>query len=228
MTNEEIIINGLKAGNAKNVILTELVRNDADLDLTKAGALIKQVGTDNNLILDNEAKDSLTAEVADQFTADGKLGREAAVTALMERGAMTKTAAVNRLKTYCANSDIEFPQASRASRDMDAVKNAYKTWFDGGETREAIEAGLIEHFGYTEKNVKQAYLKIGKELGLIEASVSTGRAELAAWFAVPENVEGDKAAIVSRLMESTGVAKATAETRYNMYLFAVEYQKQAA
>lgn len=226
MDNNSIVIEGLKKGLSKMAIMTNLIRNDSELDLTKAAALYKKVGSENNLILDNEAKDNLTVEIATKFNVEGKLNREDAVTELMNRGAMTKNAAVSRLKSYCIANKIDFPQAStRVSRDMEAVKAAYKTWHAGGYDRNAIESGLREHYGYTEKNVGQAYLKIGKELGLIQTTASVGRTELATWFANADNVKGEKKDVVAKLIKDTEIAPATAESRYAMYLFAVEYAK---
>ena len=228
MSNEETIIEGIKAGKTKGQVMADLIREDITLDLVKAGQLYAEVGAKEGLLLSAEQKESAVSKAVTDNTVEGKLNREAAVTALMTAASITKSSATNRLKAHCKEHGIEFPPAVRVGRDMEAVKDAYKKWWDAGTPRESIEAGLVKHYGYGEKSVGQAYVKIGRELGLIESGSAAGRVSLATWFANPANVEGDKAAIVARLMESTGVAKATADTRYGNWLFAVEYHKQLA
>lgn len=222
-SNKAIIVDGIKKGLTKMVIMVSLIRNDPSLDLTTANSLYKTVGTENNLLLDKDTKDKLVEEIGAKFTVEGKFDREKAVAELTERGGITKNSAVNRLKGYCASNEIEFPVASRSLRDMEAVHNAYKTWFEQKTSREAIQAGLVEHFKYPEKSVSQAYLKIGKELGLIAEEVSHGRADLAKWFATAENVKGEKKDIIARLRKDTQIAEATAKSRYTMYLFALDF-----
>lgn len=229
MTNNEIVTAGLKAGHSKNQIITDLVRSDPELDLVAAGSLYKEVGSSEGFLLNKDAKEALVAEVIAQYTTEDEgvvsVDREKIVNSLVERGHMSKNAATNQLKTHCAAHEIEFPSADRSGggRDMVAVKAAYKTWWEEGIVREQIEAGLIEHFKYTENSAKSAYLKLGKELGFIEEGVAQGRQVLAEWFANPEKVKGEKKDIVALLIEETGVAKATAETRYGAYLFAKAY-----
>lgn len=227
MDNSQIVINGLKTGASKMVILTSLIRNDETLDLGAAGVLYKRVGTENHLLLNKEDKDNLVVEIAAQFNTDGRLDREAAVNALCERGAMTKNAANNRLKGYCIQHKIEFPISVRggSSKDMVPIHEAYKSWMDQEASRESIQAGLVQHFGYTKKNVGQAFLKIGRELGFIEGGAAPGRNELAQWFATTENITGSKKEITERLVEDTGIAPATANSRYSNFLFAIEYHK---
>jgi hypothetical protein len=226
--NKNIIVEGIKAGKSKMVILTELLRADETLDLNTAGALYKEVGTGEKLLLTNEEKNELVSEVIAQYNTDEGFNRDEAVKVLAEKGAMTEAAAVSRLKAACKEAGVEFPVAVRAKRDMEAVKNAVKTWHEQGTTKEQILAGLIQHYDYTEKNAPAAYNKLGKEIGFIEGRVATGRIEQAAWFLNPANVKGTKAEIVERMMEAQGVTKATAETRYVIWQFAVEYHKQAS
>lgn len=234
MTNEELIVKGIKEGKTKGQVMADLIRQDTALDLVKAGALYAEVGAKEGLLLSAQEKTDAVGVAAKANSADGKLNRDAAVTALMAAASITKSAATTRLKAYCKDNSIEFPAASRTKRDMTAVHAAYKEWFEAGTAREQIEAGLVQHFGYGEKGVGQAYVKIGKELGLIEGGSAQGRVDLAAWFAdagnVTETKDGatvakSKADIVTKLMADTEVAKATAETRYGMWLFAVEYHK---
>jgi len=225
MSNESIIIDGIKAGNSKAAVLTALIRNDEKLDLGKAAELFKKVGTDEGLLLDNDTKDKLTVEIATANLDDERVfNREAATAQLVEKAALTKSAASNRLKAWCEDNDVTFPAAVRVGRDMQAVHESYTKWTEDGIDRDGIEAGLVEHFGYTENNVGSAFNKIGKELGFI----SSGRSDLAAWFADAENVVGDKAAITAKLMVDTGIAQATADVRYGMYLFALEFVKEVS
>lgn len=234
MSQKKIIVDGLKAGKTKNQILTDLIRGDASMDLVAAGKLYHEVGTAEGLIMSAEDKEKKINEIAAKHVAEGKLNREAATTELMQSAALSKGAATSRLKNYCEVNKVEFPAATRTKRDMEAVKTAYKAWWDDNVAREQIEAGLVQHFGYGEKSVGQAYIKIGRELGLIDEAGAQGRIELAAWFANADNVTKtengqtvakDKKDVVEKLMADTGVAKATAETRYGMYLFAVEFHK---
>lgn len=236
MDAKAIVTAGLKAGNSKMQILTDMIRADNALDLGSAGTIYKEVGTEQGYLLDKTAKEKLVKEIGAQYTipevpatddaeaVPATFNRTAGVNALVERAHLSKTVAVNHLKTYCAENGLVFPNADRTSRDMNAVKEYYKTYF-AETTREAMETALIANFAYTKKNVGQAFLKIGKELKLIAGGTAPGRSELAAWFTVGDNVKGEKKEVIKRLMEDTDIAKATAETRYGMYLFAVEYHK---
>jgi len=226
MSNTQIIIDGIKAGQAKTAILLTLVRNDSELDLVSASTLYGTVGKDNNLLLSSEDKTALVLSVVMDNMVDNTIQREAAVNALVERGMMTKSAAFGRIKKYAGENDLEISAAVRSTRDMEAVKAYVKDLNEKGHDDKVICDALVQHFGYTEKNVATAYRKIGKELGFIAGAA--GRTELAQWFITPENVVGSKDEIVTRLMESTNIKKSTAEIRFANFLFAVEYAKLAA
>lgn len=237
MSNNQIIIDGIKGGKSKGAILTDLIRADADLDLVQAGALYLEVGTKEKLLLSKDDKDTLTLDIGNEFTVvtkDGKkdvktLNRTDAVKKLAASGSMSESAAAGRLKQFCKDEKIDFPNATRQKRDMTAVDTAFKKWFEDKTERASIEAGLVQHFGYGEKGVAAAYMQIGKRLGLIEGGSGDGRRKLAAWFANPANVTNEdgtakaKKVIVDALIAESGAAQATADTRYAMWLFAADY-----
>lgn len=223
----ELILKSLQAGKSKNDILVEIVRADPAIDLVKAGQLYAEVGKKAGLIMDNETrKKSVTtavnAHIGGGETGERTLDREAAVAELIAKG-FSKGAAVSNLKAACAEQKIIFPQATRQKRDMEKVNTAYRAWVKDGVSREQIEKGLVQHFGYGKNSVGSAYVKIGRDLGLIEKAQHGNRKQMAEWFADPKNVEGDKKAVVARIKKDHKVADATADTRYAIYLFAKEY-----
>ena len=223
MENKEIVIEGIQNGLSKNEILTKLIR--AGLEMVEANVFYKDVGAESGLLLSAEQKDEKIATILPECVVEGILDRKKAYSALLTDVRMGKGPALKRIKTYAAEHNLQLSKAVHPKRDTSAIESAVKAWHDGGESKEVIEASLIQHFGYTEKNAGKAYNKFGKLIGFITTK-ATGRVELAKWFNQPSNVEGDKSAIIDRLMSSTGIAKATAETRYGMYLFAVEYAAQ--
>ena len=117
MDTSKIIVDGLKNGESKMVILTSLIRADSKLDLTTAGSLFKEVAEKNKLILTNDEKAVLTESVAKKFT-DKELNfdREKATKELAEKGLMSPSAASSRLKGYCEEHDIAFPKINTIYR----------------------------------------------------------------------------------------------------------------
>lgn len=219
-----IAVNGLKAGHTKMQILADMIRSDTTLDLVKAGQIYAEAGKGAGLILDNDAKKNAVEEAVTEYTKDGTLDRDAAVTALLAKG-ISKMTAVQRLKDACEAKAITFPQAIRVKRDMDKVYTAFKKWMSDGTSRESIEAGLIKYFGYGQKGVGEAYIKIGRHLGLIEGPANADRSKIAAWFATDANVQGKKKEIIERHEKAFKCKTSTAELRYTSYLFAVEFHK---
>lgn len=222
-----IIAEGLKAGSAKNVILTSILKN-TNLDLQAAAVAYSSVAKDTGYTLSNEEKEKLTNAIGTQFTVEGKLQRKGAEAALAEQGHMSLVAAGARLKAYCDAAKVEYPKATRVKRDMELVKTAVKQWHEQKVDKASIIAGLVQHYQYSETSALEAYRKIGIDLGFIEKRGSGSRQEMVNWFIA--NADKDKKTVCANMQLDKdkggwGIGKATAEAYYGQYLFAVAYHE---
>jgi len=229
MENKQIVIEGIKRGDSKMKIVCALIRNDAELDTTTAGTLWSKIGTEAKLLMSAKEKDDAVFTglipfiTTDAATKVKTLDRSKALGAIIVKfPALDKGMVNSRFKKYCSDNEIELPALSN-KRDMEAISKVVAEWKVAGHAEPAIKAGLIRDYGYTEKNVDAAYRKIGKELGFI--SDSGYRTDLAVWCQTPANVTGTKKEVIEKMVDHFGIAPATADFRYTMYLFALDFQK---
>ena len=231
MDNKQIVIEGIKRGDSKMKIVCALIRNDAELDTSTAGTLYTTTGTEAELLMTNKEKDEAVNGglvpfiIIDAATKIKTLDRIKAMTAILTKyPALDKGAINSRFKKYCADNEIELPVIS-LKRDMALVEKTVSEWRTAGHAEPAIKAGLVRDFNFSEGNVDAAYRKIGKALGFI--SDSSYRTALAVWCQTASNVAGSKKEVIAKMVEHFGIAAATADFRYTMYLFALDFQKAA-
>ncbi len=221
---QDIVNKGIEAGQNRNQIVASIydaMGNESDLG--GAFKLYNELSKSSGLLLDKDGRDKLLVEIVALNTREGKLERDSAVNAYVERGRVAKMTAVSHLKSYCAEHGIAFPIATRVSRDLTAVKAALDEWNKTGVKKDAMIAGLKQHFQYTDSTAADAYRKIGKELGFVEAKNAENRVAIASWFKA--NGKGARKDVVAALSKEFGITENTASGYHSMYLFALAYEQ---
>lgn len=215
----------LADGKTKNEILTDLVQN-AGLDLAAAAKVYNEAATEGGYRVSNEEKASAVAEVFQKHNTENGFDRAAATDELMAAVKITKLAAEGHLRKAAEAAGVEWPKAARQGRDHAAIAHAVKVWHDEGATEESIKAGLMQHYNFTEKGVEAAYRKYGKAAGFIEARAGGDRAGAVQFMF--DNQELPRKEWIAKMIEELSCSKATAETRYSIFLYAQDYAKLSA
>ncbi|RKX65620.1 MAG: hypothetical protein DRP42_04475 [Tenericutes bacterium] len=145
-TAKEIFDAGIEQGDNKNTIVTEMILKGG-LDVTVALREYMAFARDSGLILSREEKDKSIVEVLHEADLKTKEGVEAARDALTAELDVAPSTAMNYIRAFAKENDLELPIGQRKTF---ATKEEVVAFIIENQesSRSDISKGLIAEFGY--------------------------------------------------------------------------------